>query len=144
MSYDLERFVTAQVRDYEIALNEIRNGRKKEHWMWYIFPQLEGLGRSYTSMKYGIKGIGEAEAYLNHEILGKRLVEISEALLALESNDAESLFGWTDSKKLKSSMALFSQVENAPTVFEAVLKKYFQGLVDKRTLKMLAEISNKS
>src|SRR4051812_46271089 len=104
MNYNLERFIEAQQTDYATALAEIKRGRKQSHWMWYIFPQVMGLGYTGTSIMYSIKDLDEAAAYLNHEVLGKHLIEISNALLALETNDATKVFGSTDSMKLRSSM----------------------------------------
>jgi uncharacterized protein (DUF1810 family) len=100
-TYNLERFIKAQEQDYPIALSEIKNGRKESHWMWYIFPQALGLGYTSTSIQYGIKDLDEAKAYLDNNILGKRLIEISNALLALPTNNAKEIFGGTDSMKLR-------------------------------------------
>ena len=108
--YDLERFYKAQEHDYETALSEIKNGRKESHWMWYIFPQVEGLGRSAMAGYYAIKGREEARAYIEDPILGKHLVEISEALLKIKSDHAEEVMGWPDNLKLKSCMTLFAEV----------------------------------
>ena len=107
---NLKRFTEAQYRDYEQALKEIKNGRKESHWMWYIFPQLSGLGHSQTARYYAIRDRAEAEAYLAHPVLGKRLLEISSELLKLESSDATAVMGWPDDLKLKSSMTLFSRM----------------------------------
>jgi uncharacterized protein (DUF1810 family) len=136
-NYNLERFVEAQRNDYAIALSEIKHGKKRSHWMWYIFPQVLGLGFTSVSMQYGIKDIDEATAYLNDEILGKRIIEISNELLALETDDANKVFGRTDSMKLRSSMTLFSIVPNADNVFEKVLDKFFDGKKDEKTLQLL-------
>jgi len=135
--YNLERFVDAQRTDYSIALAEIKDGKKKSHWMWYIFPQVLGLGYTSTSISYGIKNLDEATAYLNHPVLGQRLVEISNALLALETNDAKKIFGSPDHMKLRSSMTLFSLVPAADKVFQAVLDKFFDGKKDEKTLQLL-------
>jgi uncharacterized protein (DUF1810 family) len=135
--YNLERFIDAQRTDYAIALTEIKRGKKESHWMWYIFPQLLGLGYTSVSILYAIKDIKEATAYLNHEILGKRLIEISNALLQLETNDASKVFGSPDNMKLRSSMTLFSLVPGADKVFQAVLDKFFNGKKDERTLQLL-------
>jgi uncharacterized protein (DUF1810 family) len=137
MEYDLERFIRAQETDYRTALTEIRNGRKRSHWMWYIFPQIAGLGFSSTSKYYSLKNLKEAKAYLDDEILGKRLMEISGALLNLESNDAARIFGTPDDMKLRSSMTLFSRVEGADPVFQKVLDKFFGGLPDEKTIRLL-------
>mgnify|MGYP002734901318 FL=1 len=136
--FDLERFVTAQERDYEIALQEVQAGCKRSHWMWYIFPQIKGLGRSETAQYYAIQSAEEATAYLAHPILGKRLQEISIALLGLPTSNAQTVFGYTDSLKLRSSMTLFYQVSHY-FVFERVLKKFFGGELDKNTISILEE-----
>lgn len=136
--FDLERFVTAQARDYEIALREVRTGCKRSHWMWYIFPQIQGLGRSETAQYYAIQSAEEAKAYLAHPILGMRLQEISIALLGLATSDPQAVFGYTDSLKLRSSMTLFYQVSHY-FVFERVLKKFFGGELDKNTISILEE-----
>jgi uncharacterized protein (DUF1810 family) len=135
--YNLERFIEAQQNDYATALAEIKNGRKESHWMWYIFPQVLGLGYTSTSMEYAIQDLDEATAYLNHPVLGKRLTEISNALLTLETNDADKIFGGTDSLKLRSSMTLFSIVPDADVVFQKVLDKFFNGAKDDKTLQLL-------
>jgi uncharacterized protein (DUF1810 family) len=132
MEYDLERFIRAQEMDYRTALMEIRNGRKRSHWMWYIFPQIAGLGFSSTSKYYALKDLGEAKAYLDDETLGKRLIEISGVLLNLESDNARKIFGTPDDMKLRSSMTLFSRVKGADSVFQKVLDKFFGGLPDGR------------
>ncbi|WP_294158510.1 DUF1810 domain-containing protein [uncultured Selenomonas sp.] len=133
----LERFLKAQEGDYEIALSEIRAGRKRSHWIWYIFPQLKGLGRSGTSEYYGISGMEEAKAYLENPVLCGRLVEISEALLGLESNDADDVMGFPDNLKLRSSMTLFALAEPECKVFQKVLDKFFDGAMDERTVELL-------
>lgn len=131
---DLQRFLDAQARDYAIALAEIRNGKKQSHWMWYIFPQIAGLGYSETSRYYAIKNIKEASDYLKHEVLGPRLVEISKELLLLPGNDARKIFGSPDDMKLRSSMTLFASLPHTDAVFQAVLDKFFGGAKDERTL----------
>lgn len=137
MTYDLQRFKNAQERDYESALAEIRAGRKQSHWIWYVFPQLKGLGRSHMCARYGIDGIGEAKAYLADETLRSRLVEISQALLELGGNDPVAIMGHIDALKLRSCMTLFSCVPDSDPVFNAVLDKYYDGKPDQLTLKML-------
>lgn len=140
----LERFVEAQEKQqfsakgttYELALQEIRNGKKESHWIWYTFPQLEGFGLSYNSTYYGIKDLTEAEAYLQHPILGSRLIEISQALFTLDETDPEKVVGW-DKNKLKSSMTLFSQVKGAHPIFRDVLDKYYFGEMDVKTIAKL-------
>ncbi len=137
MTFNLERFKKAQERDYAQALAEIKNGRKESHWMWYIFPQLKGLGYSEISRFYGIEGRAEAKAYIEDELLKKRLVEISEALLALQCSDAEKVMGYPDDLKLKSCMTLFAESSPETDVFEKVLEKFFDGKKDKKTLELL-------
>ena len=134
---DLKRFLDAQERDYREALTEIKSGRKRSHWMWYIFPQIAGLGFSSTSKFYAIKDRAEAENYLAHPVLGERIVEISTALLEIEEKTANQIFGSPDDAKLKSSMTLFGALENTNPVFQRVLDKYFGGERDQRTLKLL-------
>ena len=134
---DLSRFLTAQDYDYENALEEIRRGRKCSCWMWYIFPQIQGLGKSSMSRYYAIKDMQEAMDYINHEILGKRLIEITEALLQLESNDALAVMGWPDDMKLKSSMTLFSYAAPEIPIFPAVLEKFFDGEECQHTKRIL-------
>jgi len=136
--YDLERFVRAQAGDYERALCEIRAGRKRSHWMWYIFPQLEGLGASAMSRQYAIKSLTEARAYLAHPVLGPRLTSCVEALLALEGHSAVEIFGPTDELKLRSCATLFAETSTAGSIFERLLDKYFQGERDAATLRLLA------
>ncbi len=138
-SYNLEKFIEAQKADYAVALAEIKRGKKQSHWMWYIFPQIEGLGFSSTSKYYAIKNLDEAAAYLKHEILGKRLIEITGVLLLLETNDAHKIFGSPDDLKLKSSMTLFAAVPDTDKVFEMVLEKFFNGAKDNKTLQLLKE-----
>ena len=135
---NLQRFIDTQKNDYAIALNEIKNGRKQSHWMWYIFPQIEGLGYSSTSKYYAIKNIDEAKAYLNHAVLGKRLIEISNELINLKSSNAKNIFGSPDDMKLKSCMTLFAAIPGADIVFESVLKKFFNGSKDTKTLQIIA------
>lgn len=134
--YTLNRFLTAQERSYDAALAEIKAGRKRTHWMWYIFPQIAGLGMSSTAQYYSIQDILEAEEYMAHPVLGARLLEISRALLTLESSDATAVMGYPDDLKLRSCMTLFAQVSDDP-VFEAVLDKFFGGHPDSRTLALL-------
>ena len=133
----LTRFLEAQNQVYLKALAEIKNGRKESHWMWFIFPQLKGLGSSTTAEFYGINDLDEAESYLHHPVLGKHLVEISEVLLTLGNKTATQIFGAPDDLKLLSSMTLFSNVKNASPVFEHVIEKYFNGLPDERTLQLI-------
>ena len=137
MGFDLDRFKKAQEEDYPYALQEIKTGRKRSHWIWYIFPQLKGLGFSSMSEYYGIDGRAEAQAYIADSVLRARLVEISQALLALESNNPTQVMGYPDDLKLKSSMTLFAEVAPDIPVFEQVLQKFFSGEKDSRTLKLL-------
>lgn len=133
---DLHRFIDAQAGDYAAALAEIRAGRKRSHWMWYIFPQIQGLGYSETSRRYAIRDAAEAKAYLAHPLLGARLREISGALLALPSCDAGAVMGYPDDLKLKSCMTLFFLVSGEP-VFQRVLDKFFGGETDPKTVAIL-------
>lgn len=135
--YDLTKFKLAHQRDYEIALHEIQSGQKVTHWMWYIFPQLKGLGRRATSEYYGIQNIEEAKAFLKDEYLGTHLVEISNALLRLDCDDARAVMGGPDDMKLKSSMTLFYLASPESVIFKMVLDKFFDGKPDYRTIKML-------
>ena len=132
----LDRFIKAQETDYPIALSEIRSGRKRSHWMWYIFPQYKGLGFSSTAQYYAIQNRKEAEEYLAHPVLGKRLLEISEFLSELESDDASKVMGYPDDMKLKSSMTLFYLV-SGNDIFKKVLDKFFDGKIDTKTEKLL-------
>ena len=134
--YNLERFIDAQEASYEIALSEIKSGIKKSHWMWYIFPQVQGLGFSETSKFYAIKDIGEARAFLEHPVLGERLIRICNELLHLKSGNAHNIFGSPDDLKLQSSMTLFSSLNINP-VFQKVLEKFFSGIRDEKTLKII-------
>lgn len=135
--YDLSRFTNAQKHDYETALAEIRSGRKRSHWMWYIFPQIQGLGRSQTAQFYAIRDLGEAAAYLNDPYLGKNLREISKALLEIEGSSASQIFGSPDDMKLRSSMTLFALASQDNQVFRDVLAKYYHGKMDERTVKIV-------
>lgn len=132
----LERFIKAQDTSYDIALSEMKSGRKRSHWMWYIFPQIKGLGFSSTAQYYAIQNKKEAQRYLAHPVLGKRLIEISEVLLQIKSNDASKVFGYPDDMKLKSSMTLFYLV-SGEDIFKKVLDKFFDGKIDKKTEELL-------
>jgi uncharacterized protein (DUF1810 family) len=132
----MQRFIQAQETSYPTALAEVRAGYKSSHWMWYIFPQLKGLGFSSTAQYYGINGREEAMAYLKHPVLGVRLREITSALLTLERKSAVEIFGRTDAMKLRSSMTLFYAVSE-DDLFKKVLDKYYDGKSDGRTLAML-------
>lgn len=137
---DLQRFIDAQERDYADALAEIKKGRKRTHWMWYIFPQIQGLGFSEMSKRYAIKDLDEAEAYINHPVLGQRLIEICSELLKLQSNGAHEIFGSPDDMKLRSSMTLFASLPDAYPVFKSVIDKFFNGEMDNATLQLLGEL----
>ena len=139
MQYNLKRFTEAQEADYGLALSEIKNGRKRSHWIWYIFPQMKGLGSSDISRFYAINSIEEAEAYLHDPILGDRLVEISQVLLDLPDNNATQIFGTPDDLKLRSCMTLFASIPGAPEVFKNVLDKFFAGKEDDKTLQILGK-----
>lgn len=134
--YHLERFLDAQQGDYEQALAEVRNGRKYSHWIWYIFPQMKGLGMSYNSQYYGISGKEEAEAFLAHPVLGERLRKITSAFLQLTDKTAEEVFGPLDAMKVLSSMTLFAEVAS-DDLFQQVIDRYYQGKPDETTKKML-------
>jgi uncharacterized protein (DUF1810 family) len=135
--FDLNRFLTAQEKVYRTALAELKNGRKRSHWMWYIFPQLDGLAKSATSKRYAIKSIEEARQYLNHPVLGARLAECAQAVLAVEGRSISEIMGYPDDLKLKSSMTLFAFLPEAPAAFAGILDKYFQGERDVNTLNIL-------
>ena len=137
--FNLSRFVSAQARDYEIAREELRNGRKRSHWIWYIFPQIDGLGSSPTSKLYAIKSKAEAQAYLEHPVLGTRLLECVNIILGIEGRSASEIFGYPDDLKLKSSMTLFATVQSQEPRFSRVLDKYFEGKRDSRTIDLLAQ-----
>jgi uncharacterized protein (DUF1810 family) len=137
-SYELTRFVQAQRDEYERAFSEIKSGRKRSHWMWYIFPQLAGLGWSAMSRRYAIKSLDEAKAYLRHPVLGPRLRECFETLLTLEEKSAHAVFGSPDDLKLRSCATLFAHVSPPDSVFSRLLDQYFQGDRDQATLRLLA------
>jgi uncharacterized protein (DUF1810 family) len=141
--FNLRRFEDAQKGIYNDALAELRNGRKRTHWMWFVFPQIDGLGHSSTAKYYAIKSAEEARQYLNHPILGRRLLECAEAVLAIEERSASDIFGYPDELKLKSSMTLFASVADPHSVFARVLDKYFHGERDERTLKLLGDQDSK-
>lgn len=134
---ELVRFLEAQNQVYLKALAEVRNGRKESHWMWFIFPQVKGLGWSDTAKFYGIADLDEAAAYLAHPVLGKHLVEISQAVLDVDGKTATEIFGSPDDMKLRSCMTLFAKVPGADAVFEKVLDKYFGGSHDEYTEELL-------
>ena len=133
----LERFLKAQETDFHTALNEITNGRKRTHWMWYIFPQIKGLGFSDIANFYAIGDLNEAGTYLNHRVLGPRLVLITAETLKLENRTAYQIFGSPDNLKFHSCMTLFATVPGADPVFQQALNRYFNGLKDSKTLQIL-------
>jgi uncharacterized protein (DUF1810 family) len=135
--FDLDRFVVAQEGVYEEALAEIRAGRKRSHWMWFVFPQYAGLGSSPVSQHFAIKSRAEAAAYLAHPVLGTRLNECAEAVLEVNDRSAEDVFGPLDAVKLRSSATLFAAVSPPGSVFHRILDRYFQGGADERTTKFL-------
>ena len=134
---DLERFADAQEDSYEQALLEIKSGQKRSHWMWYIFPQIEGLGHSAAALHYSIRSLAEAKAYLEHPVLGPRLIICVEALLNLENRSANDIFGLLDAKKLRSSATLFAAASPGESTFQQLLSKYFRGEHDPATLRLL-------
>jgi uncharacterized protein (DUF1810 family) len=135
--HDLNRFLEAQENSYERALAEIRDGEKVSHWMWYVFPQIDGLGMSFTTRRYAIKSLAEAQAYLGHPVLGPRLKACAEAALAVEGRSAWAIFGSPDDMKLRSSATLFALVSPNDSVFHRLLDKYFDGEPDRKTLELL-------
>jgi uncharacterized protein (DUF1810 family) len=135
--YDLQRFVDAQRRVYETVVAELRGGRKRTHWMWFVFPQLRGLGSSPTAMRFAISSIDEARAYLDHEVLGARLRECAGLVRRIDGRTAEEIFGWPDDMKLRSSMTLFARAADDNAEFVAVLDKFYGGEEDPATLARL-------
>jgi uncharacterized protein (DUF1810 family) len=137
--YQLERYTQAQDRDgtYQRAVAELRAGRKVSHWMWFVFPQIEGLGFSAVSRRYAISSLDEARAYLNHPVLGPRLVAAAKIVVGTEGKSAEEIFGPVDALKLRSSMTLFGAADPDEPVFKKVLDKYFKGTPDEATLARL-------
>lgn len=137
-TYNLERFIEAQEEDYGIALREVKQGAKVNHWMWYIFPQIAGLGNSSTAKHFAIMDITEAKLYLEHPVLGKRLAEISEALLRIPHNSAYTIFGIPDDLKLLSCMTLFEAIDSQyKDIFKRIIDKYYNGRRDSKTLQLL-------
>ena len=126
MDYDLERFVTAQDRVYEQVVREITDGRKTGHWMWFMFPQIKGLGKSITSEEYGLEGVEEARAFFNHPFLGKRLVQLLELLSEHSNKSISIILGFPDNLKLKSSLTIF-EVATAEMIFSEVLEIFYNG-----------------
>ena len=140
--FNLSRFVEAQEQNYDQVLAEIKSGRKCSHWMWYVFPQLDGLAFSSTSQHFAIKSLEEARAYLQHPILGPRLLDCAEAVVEIQGRTANQIFGSPDDLKLKSSATLFAHVSSSGSVFHQVLAKYYRGGADEKTLQLLGVASD--
>ena len=141
--HDLNRFIRAQEKIYKSVIEELRNGRKRSHWIWFIFPQFEGLGHSETSRFYSIKSEEEARQYLDHPMLGPRLLQCAETILAVDGKTASEIFGFPDDLKFKSSMTLFACVSEPGSVFARALDKYFYGERDKKTEDLLGCLAPK-
>lgn len=137
--YNLLRFIEAQGPVYDTALGELKQGRKRSHWMWFIFPQLAGLGHSPTAHRFAISGPDEAHAYLAHPLLGDRILECTTTINTVHNRTANEIFGSPDDLKLHSSMTLFQETANDPQPFRTVIERYFDGNADARTLKLLAK-----
>jgi uncharacterized protein (DUF1810 family) len=135
--HDLDRFVRAQQGTYETALAELRSGRKSSHWMWFVFPQLSGLGRSPTAQRYALDGVDETRAYLAHPVLGPRLLEATSAAGTAPARTADELLGGVDALKLRSSMTLFAAAADDPGPFRAVLDRWYGGTEDPVTVRLL-------
>ena len=135
---DITRFLDAQNKLYLTAFSEIKKGKKETHWMWFIFPQIKGLGKSTIAQYYALADVKEAEAFLNHPILAKHLIEISQLLLNLKRKSIEGILGELGARKLRSSMTLFAQTENAHPVFHEILDTFFSGFADPLTLSIVA------
>jgi uncharacterized protein (DUF1810 family) len=138
--YDLNRFLIAQQDDYQQALTELKAGEKQSHWMWYIFPQIDGLAFSSTAKYFSIKSIEEAQAYLAHPILGARLLECAETVVGIEGQSITEILGSPDDLKLRSCVTLFASLSPSGSVFERILKKYYDGLDDEKTLLILEKV----
>lgn len=134
---DLSRFLDAQNKLYLTALSELKKGKKETHWMWFIFPQIKGLGQSDTAILYAINDLKEATDYMEHPILGKHLIEISELLLTFKRKSADGIFGDLDARKLRSCMTLFSLTENANPIFQEIIEAFFSGETDPLTLSII-------
>lgn len=137
--FDLDRFVKAQAPSYAIALDEVQNGKKRSHWMWFILPQLRGLGRSEMAQRFGISGIEEARAYMAHPVLGPRLVSVVEAILTHKDSSAEAILGTIDARKFQSCLTLFSMVAPQVPAFHDALHQFFSDERDASTLNLLAQ-----
>jgi uncharacterized protein (DUF1810 family) len=138
MDDDLERFIDAQADSHDRALAEIRNGRKRTHWMWFIFPQIAGLGHSAMAQRFAIRSLDEARAYLAHPVLGQRLRECVAALRALPTSDPVAVFGPVDAMKLQSSLTLFGEADPGQRMFGEALARWFKGVKDRETLRFIA------
>ncbi|MGZ5390288.1 MAG: DUF1810 domain-containing protein [Mycobacterium sp.] len=136
--FDLRRFVDAQDRVYDTVLEELRSGRKRSHWIWFVFPQLQQLGRSPTAIRYGIASLAEAKAYLDHEVLGPRLRECARVVAGVQGSSADAIFGWPDNLKVRSSMTLFARATEDNADFRAVLDRLYDGVEDALTVEQLA------
>ena len=135
--HNLQRFLAAQAEDYNCALGELQQGRKESHWIWYVFPQVAGLGHSSMAQEYAIGSRNEAVAYLNHAVLGARLQQCCEALLQHQDMQVQDIMGFPDDLKLRSSMTLFAQISTPDSVFHAVLNAFYSGQMDERTIAFL-------
>ena len=137
IDFDLNRFVVAQENVYQTVISELNTGNKQSHWMWFIFPQIDGLGKSTSARYYSIKNIDEASAYLNHPIVGKRLLECSAILLTINDKSADDILGFPDYVKLQSCMTLFSIAFPQEKIFKEVLRKYYKDQMDEKTIKII-------
>jgi uncharacterized protein (DUF1810 family) len=138
--FDLQRFLDAQDRVYPTVLDELRDGRKRSHWIWFVFPQLRGLGRSSTAQRFGISSLAEARAYVSHDVLGRRLRECTRLVTAIEDSSVDEIFGFPDDRKVRSSMTLFARAADDAAVradFVAVLDKFYDGAEDPATISLL-------
>lgn len=137
--YALQRFVAAQDRMYDTVLAELRNGAKRSHWIWFVFPQLRGLGHSATATRFGISSLDEARAYLAHDVLGPRLRECARLVAHIDCRSADDIFGWPDNLKVRSSMTLFARATDDNAEFRAVLDKFYNGEDDPATVELLSQ-----
>jgi uncharacterized protein (DUF1810 family) len=137
--FDLQRFVDAQDRVYDAVLGELRRGKKDSHWIWFVFPQLRGLGGSPTAVRYGISSLEEARAYLEHDVLGPRLRECARLVADIDGRSADEIFGWPDNLKVASSMTLFALATEDAAEFRAVLDKFYDGEDDQATVERLSQ-----
>jgi len=140
--YNLNRFYDAQYSVYRTVIDELKNEQKETHWMWFIFPQISGLGMSETTIFYSIKSISEAQCYLNHSILGKRLIECCELIYVINNKKIEEVFYSPDDLKLKSCLTLFSLLENSNPIFKLILDKFYNGSVDKKTIEIMKQFKS--